>query len=421
MLNRGIRKWDLVLLVINSIIGAGIFGLPSKVFKLSGSYSLLAFGVCAIVAGVFIFVFAEVSSRFDKTGGPYVYVMEAFGPFAAFLVGWLLILGRVFNYATLINLLVVYFSFFSPVFAEPEGRLASILMLTTFLSWLNYIGVKDSTRFNNFITIAKLVPLAIFIIVGFFFLQPQRFSFSTVPALSSFTGSVLLLVFAFGGFESAIVNAGEMTDPRKNLPFALLVAAGVVVIFYCLIQFVSIGTLPTLASSEKPLADAAGVMMGKTGSLLITFGAGISITGTLNAIMLSGSRVSFALSEQDQFPKLFAWVHPRYRTPSWSILFFTIIVSIVSIAWSFMSALNVAVIIRLVMYSSVCAALIKLRKKTEAKNYFKLRYGIPLAVAGVVLTICLLTSSKWKEILDFLIWLGAGLLLFGVINVLKKK
>jgi amino acid transporter len=217
------------------------------------------------------------------------------------------------------------------------------------------------------------------------------------------------------------VNAGEMINPRKNLPFALIFAAVVVVVFYCLIQFVSIAVLPTLGGSEKPLADAAALMMGKAGGLLITVGAGISIAGTLNAIMLSGSRVSFALSEQNQFPKFLAWVHPGYRTPSWSILFFAIIVSIVSIAWSFMSALNVAVIIRLVMYSSVCAALIKLRKKREAKNYFKLRYGIAMAIAGVVLTICLLTSSKWKEILDFLIWLGAGLLLFGVINVVKKK
>lgn len=113
-LKRSIGKWSLVLLIVNSIIGAGIFGLPSKVFALSGTYSLLAFGICAIVVMVFILCFAEISSRFDKTGGPYTYAYNALGKFPGFLTGWLLFLSRVFNYATLINLLVIYLSF-SPV------------------------------------------------------------------------------------------------------------------------------------------------------------------------------------------------------------------------------------------------------------------------------------------------------------------
>src|SRR5215217_34111 len=111
-LQRGIYKWELVLLFINSVIGAGIFGLPSKIFALSGVYSLLAFVVCAAVMMIFILCFAEVSSQFEKTGGPFVYVLSAFGPVPAFLTGWLLILSRIFNYATLVNLLVVYASYF---------------------------------------------------------------------------------------------------------------------------------------------------------------------------------------------------------------------------------------------------------------------------------------------------------------------
>ena len=133
--NRSIGKWSLVLLFINSIIGAGIFGLPSKVFALSGVYSLLAFGVCAIVVMVFILCFAEVSSRFDKTGGPYTYTYHALGRLPGFLTGWLLFLGRVFIYATLINLLVIYLSFFSPVFNVQWIRILCILGLTSFLRW----------------------------------------------------------------------------------------------------------------------------------------------------------------------------------------------------------------------------------------------------------------------------------------------
>ena len=142
-LKRSIGKWSLVLLIINSIIGAGIFGLPSKVFGLSGVYSLLAFGVCAIVVMVFILCFAEVSSRFDKTGGPYIYAFTALGPFPGFMTGWLLLLSRIFNYATLINLLVIYLSFFSPAFSKPGLRVVCILTLTIFFTIINHFGVKS--------------------------------------------------------------------------------------------------------------------------------------------------------------------------------------------------------------------------------------------------------------------------------------
>ncbi len=162
LLKRGIQKWDLVLMIINSIIGAGIFGLPSKIFQLTGVYSIAAFCVCAAVVLVFILCFAEVASRFDKTGGPYVYVLTAFGKFPAFLMGWLLLLSRIFNYATLINLMVTYLSFFSTSFNEPFGRSVIILLITGLLTYINHIGVRNIARTSNFLTIAKLIPLAIF-------------------------------------------------------------------------------------------------------------------------------------------------------------------------------------------------------------------------------------------------------------------
>lgn len=419
MLARGIRKWELVLLIINSIIGAGIFGLPSRIFKLSGPYSLLALAACAIVVAVFIFVFAEVSSRFDKTGGPYLYTLESFGRFPAFLMGWLIMLGRLFNYATLINLLVIYLAFFSDLFTHPYVRISCILFLTLFLTFINHIGIKNSTRFNNVLTIAKLIPLAVFILVGLFYIEPGRLNFSDPPPLSSFTSSVLLMIFAFGGFESVLVNSGEIINPQKNLPFALLAGAIVVAVFYFLIQLVSIGTLPGLAGSEKPLADASGLFMGYGGSLLITIGAAVSITGTLNVLFLSGSRLPFALSEEKQLPKLFSHVHPRHRTPTWSVLLFMVIAAIVSIAWTFMSALNVAVIIRLLLYLSVCLSLVKLRKMETSRPYFRLRYGPLLAVTGIVLSAWLLSSTKWKELSDFFIWAAIGLFLYLLHRIFK--
>ena len=412
MLQRGIAKWDLVLLIINSIIGAGIFGLPSKIFALSGVYSLLAFGACAFVVAIFILVFAEVSSRYEKTGGPYLYLMDAFGPFPAFLMGWLLLLSRLFNYATLINLLVVYFSFFSEMFQDPFVRAGCIVDITILLSGINFMGITNTTRLSNVLTVAKLAPLALFIVVGLFFLQAQNFNQAVPPSASNFSASVLLLIFAFGGFESVLVAGGEIKAPRKNLPFALLTATLIVALFYCGIQLVSIGTLPTLATSEKPLAEAAQTFMGPWGSMLIIVGAFISIMGTLHVLMLSGSRLPFALSQEGQLPPLFSQVHPTYATPVASLLLFTVLVAAASLAWSFMGALTIAVIIRLLMYMAVCAALIKLRQQKGATPFYRLRYGKSLAVAGMLISVYLLTKTGWTELRDFLLVTAAGVLVY---------
>ncbi|HMJ48298.1 MAG TPA: APC family permease [Ferruginibacter sp.] len=421
MLQRGIYKWDLVLLIINSIIGAGIFGLPSKIFRLSGPYSLLAFIVCAIAILIIILVFAEVSSRFDRTGGPYLYILESFGPFAAFIMGWLLLLSRIFNYATLISLLVIYLSVFSPIMNQPGYRYLCIFLITLFLTIINFIGVKNSTRLTNIFTIAKLLPLALFIIAGIPNIDPANLTFSEPPTTGNFATSVMLLVFAFGGFESVLVNSGEIINPKKNLPIALLTGAFVVTVFYCLIQLVCIGTLPGLASSEKPLADAAAIFLGPWGGRLIAMGAFISIFATLNAIVLSGSRLPYALSNEGQFPKLFSYVHPLYHTPTTSLVIFSITGCIISFAWSFIAALTIAVIIRLFVYLFVCASMIRLRKKMQG-SYFKLRYGIVFAITGMVITLTLLYSSGKSDMLNVLICAVIGLLIyFGHKNFQGRK
>lgn len=412
----------MVLLFINGVIGSGIFGLPSKTFKEIGVYSIVAFLVCAVAVAVIILCFAEVSSRFDKTGGPYLYALVSFGPLPAFLTGWLLLLTRFITYAALINLLVTYLSVISTWFTLPSSRIITIVLLTLFLAYINHIGVKNTTRVNNFLTIAKLLPLFIFIVVGFFFIEPGNYVLKQAPDFSSFSSTVLLLVFAFGGFESVLVNSGEVKDPEKNLPFALLLATLIIAVFYILIQIVSIGTLPTLASSEKPLADAAGLFMGKTGTTLIAAGAVFSVTGTLNAIMLVGSRLPFAFSEEKQFPKLFSFIHPRYNTPTWSLLLFMFITIIISLNYSFLSAASISAITRVMIYGIVCLTLILLRKKRPGqKNYFKINYGLPLAVAGLIITFWLLGSSRLNELLDIGIAIAAGVVIFLITRFFTGK
>jgi amino acid transporter len=146
---RGIGRWDLVAVAINGIIGAGIFGLPSKVFSLTGPYSLLAFVVCALVVATFILCFAEVGSRFSETGGPYLYAREAFGPVTGFQVGWLSWLARVTAFSANCNLLVGYLSYFLPEVGSGWQRAAVIITLVAALATVNIIGVRDTARLSN--------------------------------------------------------------------------------------------------------------------------------------------------------------------------------------------------------------------------------------------------------------------------------
>jgi basic amino acid/polyamine antiporter, APA family len=420
MLKRGIQRWDLVFLIINSVIGAGIFALPAKVFALSGIYSLLAFAVCAVVMLILILVFAEVSARFEQTGGPYLYVYEAFGPIPAFIIGWLLMLTRLFSYATLINLLVLYLSFFSDVFKSTEVRIALILFITALITYINWIGVKNTAKISNILTVSKLLPLAIFIIVGFFFIDFDQVSTTKTPNWEEFSASALLLIFAFGGFEASLVNSGEIVNPKKNLPFGLITAAIIIALFYIFIQIVSIGTLPNLATSEKPLADAASGFMGWWGGVFITIGAVISILGTLNVQILSGSRLPYALSLEDQFPSVFGKVHSKYATPYLSILFFSFLVAFVAIVWGFMSSLAVSVIARLILYGMVAASFIQLRRTQPQKNNFKIKYGYATAILGILATLWLLSGSQAKEIVDTLLWTSIGFVIFLVHKMVRK-
>ena len=422
MFKRSISKWEMVLLFINGVIGAGIFGLPSKVFKEIGVYSLLALIVCAFTVFIIIFCLAEVSSRFDKTGGPYLYAQESFGPLLGFTTGWLLLLTRFITYAALINLLVTYLSFFNNWFILPVPRIITITLITVALSIINHFGVKNTTRVNNFLTITKLLPLILFIVVGLFFIVPENFEIKHTPDFSSFSSTVLLLVFAFGGFESILVNSGEVKNPKKNLPFALLLSSLIIVFIYILIQIVCIGTLPELATSNKPLAEAAGLFMGKKGATIIAIGALFSIIGTLNAIMLVGTRLPYAFSTENQFPKMFSFVHKKYNTPTWSLLLFSIITLIVSLTNSFIYAATISAITRVMIYGIVCLALIKLRKKdVENNNYFKIPYGNYMAIMGVGVTIWLLSNSKLSELRDVGIAVTVGIIIYGMVIIQNKR
>nr|MBA3694771.1 amino acid permease [Acidobacteriota bacterium] len=267
---RGISRWDLLAITINLIIGAGIFGLPGAVTKAIGGYSLIAFAVCALIVALIVLCFAEVSSRFTATGGMYLYAREAFGAAVGFQVGWLYWIVRVTTFAANCNLLLNYLGFFVP--SANEGWLRTLLigLVVLILTAVNFLGVRQSAILTNIFTVGKIVPLIVFVAVGLFFIQPENFSFSPTPETGSFSSAVLLLIYAYVGFEAAAIPAGETRDPQRSVPFALLTALAIVAVLYILIQIVCIGTLPELADSQRPLADAAGKFMGSFGAAFIT-------------------------------------------------------------------------------------------------------------------------------------------------------
>jgi basic amino acid/polyamine antiporter, APA family len=395
---RGIRKWDLIAVAINAIIGAGIFGLPARVFALIGSYSLIAFIVCAAVVTLIILCFAEVGSRFDVTGGPYLYAREAFGPTVAFEVGWLMWLARLTAFAANCNLMVSYLAFFWPAASLPVPRALLITAVVVSLTALNVFGVRQAANASNVFTVGKLIPMLLFIAAGLFFLNPHAFVLGPLPSTGTFSQSVLLLIYAFSGFEMAAIPAGEVSNPQKHLPRALLISTAVVAFTYILIQVICIGTLPDLAGSAKPLADAGQRFMGTAGAAMISAGAIISIAGNLNIVLLSGSRVPFAIAEQKQLPAIFAAIHRRFFTPHIAILVTAVIMLVLTLRSSFVAALTISAIARLATYVVTCAALPVLRGRVNVPAaMFKVRGGPIIAVAALILAVWLLANSTLKE------------------------
>lgn len=410
---RRLKRWDLVALVLNAIIGAGIFGLPATAFQRTGAYSLVAYAVCAILVALIALCFAEVASRFTGTGGPYAYARVGMGAFAGFQVGWLLWLARITAFASLSNLFVSYLSIFWPAAAAGTGRTIVLTCIVAVLTLVNLLGVRPSAIFTNTFTIGKLLPLLVFIGVGLFFVAPENFDMEAVPSIGDFRGTVLILVFAFSGFEMAVIPAGEIVDPKRHLPFALMTGIGIVVVLYILIQFVAIGTLPTLAESGRPIADASERFLGPAGARFIAIGALVSIMGTLNTIALITPRLLYAIAEERQMPRVFAAVHNRFRTPYVSIIVSSAVILWVTLAGSFVASAAISTVIRLIVYGSTCLAFLRLRRIEDAPPAsFTAPAGLVAATAALALIAWVLLSTPFEQFRDTSIAIGVGVLLF---------
>jgi amino acid transporter len=203
--------------------------------------------------------------------------------------------------------------------------------------------------------------------------------------------AILLLVFAYGGFETALTPMSEAKDPRRDTVFALFAAFGICALVYTLIQWVVIGTLADPVHSERPLADVARLVLGKSGAGLVAVGALISFYGYLSAKVLGVPRVTFALAEEGDLPSWLAAVHPRFLTPYVSILIFAFFVWVLALSGSFAWNLTLSAVARLFYYGVGCAALPFLRRKQPGAAWFRMPGGSLLSIIGVLICLVLVT------------------------------
>ncbi len=419
---RAIGRWSLLALAVNSVIGSGVFGLPAIVAGLLGKQSTVAVLVAGAAIGVIIACFAEVASYFEDAGGPYLYGRTAFGQLIGILVGWTLYLAQAAAPAANANLFVTYLVEFWPQARNPAVRFDVLTLLIGFLALINMLGVRQGTRVSNIFTVAKILPLLMIISSGMAIVifHPAPVPATTAPA-SAWLKAMVLLFFAYGGFESALAPASEAKDPKRDTVFALLGALFACIAIYALVQWVVVGMLGADATTDRPLAEVARITMGERGAALVAVGAMLSVYGYLSAKLLAMPRLTFALAEEGDLPHFFATVSRRFHTPWFSILIYALGVWGLAIAGNFTWNVTLSVVARLFYYGVTCAALIALRSKSGERAWFRLPGGPVMAVLGILICLALLTQADLSKSRILIATFAAGFINWLWARAARKK
>ena len=415
---RAIGRWSMVALAINSILGSGIFGLPAPVAGLLGRASPWAVLLAGLGMGVIIACYAEVASQFSETGGTYLYLRRAFGRLVGVQVGWMTLLSRLTACAAAVNLLVVYLGEFWPAAAHPLPRLAVITAFIAALAAVNYRGVTGGTLMSNISVVGKLLALGVVCAAGVAWLAMHAPVAAQPVTMSTdrWLKAMLLLLFAYGGYEAALNPMGEARNPRGDVAFALFVALAVLTALYATLQWIVVSVLADPAHSERPLADAAGVMMGPFGAHFVALGALLSIYGYISANLLTAPRGAFALAERGDFPAVLGAVHPRWYTPHVAIAVFAVLLWAFSQFASFSWNVTLSAVARVFYYGGVCAAVPVLRRMQPQAAAFRLPGGIALPALGVGLCVLLLSQVDFSKSVILLATIAVGLLNWALVR-----
>ncbi len=416
---RPLNLLDMTCIGINAIVGSSIFLFPGRLAGYLGPASVLSFGLTGLLLTSVALCFAEASARYDRAGGPYLYAREAFGEWVGYGIGWMCWVTAVLAWAAVANAIAVYLGFFGEAFRGPlwvKGIAAAVILG---MGAINYRGVKLGAWTSNFFTAAKLVPLALFVALGLPRLSLDNYAPFAPHGFEPLGAACFLAYFAFQGFEVVPVPAGEVENPGRNVPLAVLASMGLAAVVYMLVQAVAVGVHPGLAGSERPLADAAARIMGPAGASLIVAGAVLSSTRYNAGQALGSPRYLEALCEDSHLPPFLACLHPRFRTPHRAIALTTGLALAAAVALDFERLVDIGNIVVCAQYLSTCAAVPRLRRLGPGP--LTLPGGPLLPLAGIAATLWLGAQGGAKELSFSLGLLALGFALRWMTRIRRQR
>lgn len=416
-LRRDIGFFGASFLVLNSMIGAGIFALPGKVAVNAGLLSPWLFLLVGVLFLSVVLTFAELASYYDKTGGPVIYATEAFGPLAGFSTGWLIYLARMTAFAANATVMATYLASLSDLFAGDLARAAIITAVTVGLTWANVIGVRDGVRTMAILTFLKITPLLLLVVFGL-----QHVTGSTlIPSAPFFVeelgGTTLLLIYAYVGFETVAVTAGETAQPRSTIPKALVGTVLGTGLLYFVIVLVFVSTIAPDQYGSATLVDIGRSLAGPIGAFAITLAAVFSIGGNLASSIIAAPRLIFSLAENRLLPQWFGHVHAKYATPDRCILIMGGMALVLALTGSFVKLAIASSLARLLGYIICIASLPAIRRNASEevrKNAYRLKGGYSIPLLGLVICIWLLMQSKAESWIAVSILIAIGLVLYWI-------
>lgn len=414
-LERAVSRWQIVGISINAVVGSGVYLVPAAAAALLGPASLWAVPLAGVAVLLLSLCFAEAGSRFKEPGGGYIYTREAFGEFIGFQVGWMTWLARIAGGAALWNGLAQALTFVLPGATQGGTRIAVIVVPLAALTVINVIGVKHAARLEVVFTVVKLLPLLFLIVAGIPALDGSLILPMHAFDPAGLGAAATLLLFAYAGFENTAAAAGEFRNPRRDVPFALIVSIVAITLLYTLVQLVALGTLPDLAerADGAALADAIALIVGVWAGVVLTAGAVVSIGGNIGNTMLVGPRYLFAMARSRFGPPFLARIHPRFHTPHWSIVVQAVITAALALSGSFVQLAMLSIIARLATYIGTAAAVPVLRRKMETGEHtVMLPGGATIPVLALVVCIAFLASATVENLVAGLVALAAGVAIY---------